>query len=119
MFEDSEYSEPAKAFQEAGHTVVTIEKEKGKKITGKNKEVEVTIDESIDSVDPSDYDALFIPGGFSPDQLRADDRFVQFVKAFMDEKNPFLLFAMVHNCSLRQNHLMAEMQQVIHQSKWI
>ncbi|MEB6550739.1 type 1 glutamine amidotransferase [Heyndrickxia sporothermodurans] len=98
MFEDSEYSEPTKAFQEAGHTVVTIEKEKGKKITGKNKEVEVTIDESIDSVDPNDYDALFIPGGFSPDQLRADDRFVQFVKAFMDEKKP--VFAICHGPQL-------------------
>lgn len=31
MFEDSEYSEPARAFEEAGHTVTTIEMEKGKR----------------------------------------------------------------------------------------
>ncbi|CAH0345203.1 type 1 glutamine amidotransferase domain-containing protein [Bacillus sp. CECT 9360] len=90
MFEDSEYSEPAKAFQEAGHTVVAIEREKGKTVKGKNEEVTVTIDESIDNVTPADFDALFIPGGFSPDLLREDERFVTFAKTFMDEKKPVL-----------------------------
>ncbi len=37
MFEDSEYSEPAKAFEEAGHTVTTIEMMKRKTVKG-NKE---------------------------------------------------------------------------------
>ncbi|MFZ3578530.1 type 1 glutamine amidotransferase domain-containing protein [Virgibacillus sp. DJP39] len=90
MFEDVEYTGPAKAFKEAGHEVVTIEKEKGKKVTGKNGEAKVTIDENIDDVNPDNYDALFIPGGFSPDQLRADERFVAFSKHFMDVKKPVL-----------------------------
>lgn len=98
MFEDSEYSEPAKAYEEAGHTVVAIEKEKGKTVKGKQGQTEVTIDESIDSVSPDDFDALFLPGGFSPDQLRADDRFVQFTKAFMDAKKP--VFAICHGPQL-------------------
>lgn len=42
MFEDVEYTDPAKAFKDAGHKVVTIEKEKGTTVTGKNKEVEIT-----------------------------------------------------------------------------
>ena len=86
MFEDVEYTDPAKAFKDAGHEVVTIEKEKGKQVTGKNKQATVTIDYGIDDVNPSDFDALFIPGGFSPDILRADERFVTFAKHFMDEK---------------------------------
>ncbi|MCO4130306.1 DJ-1/PfpI family protein, partial [Enterobacter kobei] len=69
MFEDSEYTEPAKSFKEAGHEVVTIEFEAGKTVTGKQKEAEVKIDKSIDDVTPDEFDALFIPGGFSPDQL--------------------------------------------------
>ncbi|WP_409291524.1 type 1 glutamine amidotransferase domain-containing protein [Peribacillus sp. SCS-37] len=97
-FEDSEYRDPAQAFKEAGHTVVTIEKEAGKTVKGKQGEVEVSIDESIDSVKPEDFDALFIPGGFSPDQLRADERFVQFAKSFMDEKKP--VFAICHGPQL-------------------
>lgn len=98
MFEDSEYIEPTRAFMDAGHEVVSIEKEKGKNIAGKQGEIKTTIDESIDNVNPADFDALFIPGGFSPDLLREDDRFVQFAKSFMDEKKP--VFAICHGPQL-------------------
>ncbi|WP_370222895.1 type 1 glutamine amidotransferase domain-containing protein [Cytobacillus sp.] len=98
MFEDSEYTEPAQAFKEAGHEVVTIEKEQGKAVKGKQGEATVQIDQSIDNVNSKDFDALFLPGGFSPDQLRADDRFVQFTKSFMDEKKP--VFAICHGPQL-------------------
>ncbi len=47
---------------------------------------------------PEDFDALFIPGGVSPDNLRADDRFVNFAKHFMDEKKP--VFAICHGPQL-------------------
>ena len=40
----------------------------------------VKIDKSIDEVHPADFDALLIPGGFSPDLLREDDRFGEFAK---------------------------------------
>ncbi|MDQ1143680.1 protease I [Bacillus sp. SORGH_AS 510] len=89
-FEDSEYSDPVQAFQEKGHTITVIEMEKGKTVKGKQGQSEVTIDESIDDVSPEDFDALFIPGGFSPDILRADERFVTFAKSFMDAKKPVL-----------------------------
>lgn len=98
MFEDVEYTAPAQSFKEAGHEVVTIEKEKGKTVKGKQGEAAVAIDESIDNVKPQDFDALFLPGGFSPDQLRADDRFVRFAKSFMDEKKP--VFAICHGPQL-------------------
>ena len=98
MFEDVEYTEPTKAFNEAGHEVFTIEKEAGKKVTGKQGEATVTIDKGIDEVSPEDFDALFLPGGFSPDQLRADDRFVKFTKAFMDAQKP--VFAICHGPQL-------------------
>ena len=67
-------------------------------VTGKNGEVNVTIDYGIDDVKPEEFDALFIPGGFSPDILRADDRFVQFAKYFMDAKKP--VFAICHGPQL-------------------
>ncbi|WP_339230782.1 type 1 glutamine amidotransferase domain-containing protein [Oceanobacillus sp. FSL K6-2867] len=98
MFEDVEYTSPAEAFKEAGHEVITIEKEKGNQVTGKNKETTLTIDNGIDDVNPDDFDALFIPGGFSPDLLRADDRFVKFAKQFMDAKKP--VFAICHGPQL-------------------
>lgn len=90
MFEDVEYTDPSKAFNDAGHEVFTIEKEAAKEVKGKQGEAVVTIDKGIDDANPDDYDALFLPGGFSPDQLRADDRFVKFTKSFMDAKKPVL-----------------------------
>lgn len=40
-------------------------------------------DKGIDEVRVDDYDCLFIPGGYSPDQLRADPRFVAFTRDFV------------------------------------
>lgn len=98
MFEDSEYTEPAKALREAGHTLTVIEKNKGETVTGKSENTEVSIDASIDEIKPEEFDALFIPGGFSPDILRADDRFVTFSKSFMDDQKP--VFAICHGPQL-------------------
>src|SRR5699024_9651329 len=98
MFEDIEYTDPEKAFKDAGYKIEVIESEKGNKITGKNNEITLTADVGIDNVNPDDYDALFIPGGFSPDQLRADERFVAFAKHFMDVKKP--VFAICHGPQL-------------------
>lgn len=97
LFEDSEYTVPAEAFKEAGHEVITIEKEAGTEIKGKKGE-KLTVDKGIGDVTPEDFDALLIPGGFAPDILRADDRFVAFVKAFMDDRKP--VFAICHGPQL-------------------
>ncbi|WP_368653787.1 type 1 glutamine amidotransferase domain-containing protein [Ornithinibacillus sp. 4-3] len=90
LFEDVEFTSPKEALEEAGHELVTIEKEKGNTVTGKSEGTKVTIDKGIDDVKPEDFDALFIPGGFSPDILRADERFVAFAKHFMDKKKPVM-----------------------------
>ncbi|AYC30413.1 type 1 glutamine amidotransferase domain-containing protein [Paenisporosarcina cavernae] len=98
MFEDVEFTGPSDALNEAGHEVFTIEKEAGKEVKGKQGEAVIKIDYGIDDVNPSDFDALLLPGGFSPDQLRGDERFVSFAKAFMDEKKP--VFAICHGPQL-------------------
>ncbi|MFY0760599.1 type 1 glutamine amidotransferase domain-containing protein [Metabacillus dongyingensis] len=97
-FEDSEYTEPAKAYQEAGHQLTVIENEKGKTVKGKQGQETIKVDASIDEVNADDFDALFIPGGFSPDILRADDKFVTFTKKFMDDNKP--VFAICHGPQL-------------------
>ncbi|WP_050616183.1 type 1 glutamine amidotransferase domain-containing protein [Bacillus testis] len=97
-FEDVEYTQPAEAFKKEGHEVVTIEKEAGATVKGKQGEAEVKIDKGIDDVKAEDFDALFIPGGFSPDQLRGDERFVKFAKSFADANKP--IFAICHGPQL-------------------
>lgn len=98
LFEASEFTEPKKALTEAGHNVVVIEKEKGNTVKDKTGDKAVAVDESIDDVNPSDFDAMLIPGGFSPDILRADDRFVTFAKKFMNSKKP--VFTICHGPQL-------------------
>ncbi|MGP4059694.1 type 1 glutamine amidotransferase domain-containing protein [Halobacillus litoralis] len=98
MFEDVEYTQPAEAFKNEGHEVTNIEWEAGKEVTGKQGDATVKIDTSIEDVKPDDFDALLIPGGFSPDILRGDEKFVSFVKHFMDEKKP--VFAICHGPQL-------------------
>ena len=98
MFEDVEYTDPVKAYKEAGHEVVTIGFERGQTVEGKNGKEKVEIQQGIDEVKAEEFDALFIPGGFSPDLLRGDERFVSFTKAFMDAKIP--VFAICHGPQL-------------------
>lgn len=98
LFEDSEYTEPAEAFRSAGHELVHLELESGKTIKGKKDGVEVKIDKSVDDVKASDFDALLIPGGFSPDKLRAHDGPVKFVKDFFETDRP--IFSICHGPQL-------------------
>lgn len=97
MFEDAEYTSPKGALEAAGHELITIDTTAGIEVEGKHGE-KVKIDKDIDEVSASEFDALFIPGGFSPDILRVDDRVVAFVKEFMDEMKP--TFAICHGPQL-------------------
>lgn len=82
MFEDSEFRIPMETFKSKGYQVDIIGKKAGETVKGYRGDVTTTIEKSIDDVSPQDYDLLFIPGGHSPDVLRADPRFVDFVKDF-------------------------------------
>jgi protease I len=90
LFEDAEYSKPAEAFEKAGYKLTNIGLKKGKVVTGKKQEVKVQIDDQVNNISADDFDALFIPGGYSPDKLRANDDAVQFVKDFVTSGKPVL-----------------------------
>ena len=65
LFEDSEYTEPMKALQEAGHELVNIGLKAGETVKGKKKETPVQIDMAFREASVNDFDALLIPGGSS------------------------------------------------------
>lgn len=85
---------PVKAYKDAGHTVDVISDEAGKIIKGKNGE-ELKADKGIEEVSASDYDALLVPGGFSPDLLRINPKNGDFARAFMEADKP--VFAICHD----------------------
>jgi protease I len=83
-YEDSELRVPVEAFRRAGHEVVLVGLERGQTLHGKKGKDRVVTDVAVDDAQPEEFDALFIPGGHSPDYLRADDRMVRFVQGFRD-----------------------------------
>jgi protease I len=89
-YEDSEFSKPYDEFMAGGHQVVVIGAKAGQELTGKKGESRTRTAKGIDEVRPDQFEALFIPGGQSPDKLRADERFVEFVKPFMADGRPVL-----------------------------
>ncbi|OLC21485.1 MAG: protease [Chloroflexi bacterium 13_1_40CM_4_65_16] len=93
-FEDSEFREPHDAFRDAGHEVTVVGLEARSVLEGDKGKVRATVDKSFRDVKPDQFDALFIPGGSSPDKLRAHDEAVAFVKAFMRAGKP--VFAICH-----------------------
>ena len=86
-FEESELTEPLAALQDAGADVDVISDHdgeiKGLKHTqpGQN----ITVDKTLDEMDPHDYDALILPGGaINADNLRMNDKARQVIRSFMD-----------------------------------
>ena len=69
---------PLEALREAGHDVDLLGVKAGEKVKGK-KGTEVTVDAAVTDKDAKSYDALVIPGGYSPDHLRMDKDVVRFV----------------------------------------
>ena len=89
-FEDSEFQQPYDAFVKEGHQITVIGLEPGKELKGKKGQVTVKAQAGIDQVSPNQFDALFVPGGNSPDHLRGNPKMVSFAKAFFDASKPVL-----------------------------
>lgn len=97
-FEDVEYTKPAEAFQKNKHKVINIGLKKGSTVKGKRHNTKVTIDKSVENAQVEDYDALLIPGGYSPDKLRAHKEPIDFVKDFVESGKP--VFIICHAAQL-------------------
>lgn len=97
-FEDSEFQKPADAFRAAGHEMCVIGVKAGEELKGKKGTVSQKAEKSIDEVKATDYDALFIPGGGSPDHLRVNDKVVAFTREMFMAGKP--VFAICHGPQL-------------------
>lgn len=90
-FEQSELTKPRQALEEAGARTQVVSPTE-KRIRGWDKKDwgdEVKVDVALKSADPSQYDALLLPGGImNPDHLRMDPDAVKFVKSFIDHGKP-------------------------------
>jgi protease I len=79
-FEDSEFRKPYDALRKAGHDVDILGAEGGITVNGKKGREQVKLEASVEEKDPGSYDALVIPGGYSPDHLRTNEAMVDLVR---------------------------------------
>ena len=97
-FEDSEFRKPYDALREAGHRVEILGAKQGVSVTGKKGHEKVNIEGAAGDADAADFDALVIPGGYSPDHLRMEPDVVDFVRDMVAGKK--LIAAVCHGPQL-------------------
>jgi protease I len=78
-FEDSEFRTPYDALCDAGHEIEVIGAKAGDHVHGKKGTEHVELEAAASDRDPHEFDAVVIPGGYSPDHLRTDKGVVAFV----------------------------------------
>ncbi|WP_456275207.1 type 1 glutamine amidotransferase domain-containing protein [Bacillus sp. AK128] len=86
-FEDLELWYPVLRLREEGAKVVIVGEKADEKYVGKYG-VPITSDLSFKDVNPDEYDAILVPGGWSPDLLRRYDEVLNMVKAMDKQKKP-------------------------------
>ncbi|RZL16200.1 MAG: type 1 glutamine amidotransferase [Pedobacter sp.] len=90
-FEESELNGPVLRLREEGAVVHIISSKEGKIKGWKdgNWASEVSVDVTLSSADPKEYDGIVLPGGvINPDKLRVNNAAVEFVKAFFEAGKP-------------------------------
>ncbi|MCD6558274.1 MAG: type 1 glutamine amidotransferase [Palaeococcus sp.] len=85
-FEDLELIYPLHRLKEEGHEVYVASFRKGQ-ITGKH-DYSVKVDLTFDEVDPSNFDALVLPGGKAPEVVRLNEKAVSVVKKMFEKGKP-------------------------------
>lgn len=89
--EQVELEQPLQAVREAGADVDLVSLQAGEVEMWKHfdKGDKIKAEKAVSDADASDYDALVLPGGVAnPDQLRADEDAVAFVRAFFEQDKP-------------------------------
>jgi protease I len=87
-YEDQEFQVPFDRLREAGHEITVIGMEKGAEVTGKRGKSRFVTEADPDMVEPAEFDALVVPGGYAPDKLRTDGRVVDFVRSMARSEKP-------------------------------
>jgi protease I len=86
-FEDLELWYPVLRLREEGAAVHIVGEEANKKYIGKYG-VPIESDIAFSEVTIDDYDAILVPGGWSPDKLRRYEEVLQMVRVMNEKQKP-------------------------------
>lgn len=79
-FDDVAYRLPRERLESAGVEVRVVGMKRGARLLGRLGDERAFVDSGIDEVHPGDFAAIYIPGGQSPDKLRAHPKVVTLVR---------------------------------------
>ncbi len=102
-FEEIDLVEPRRALEEAGAivTIVGVDERARQRLRGKrglDDGQSVRAEELVGDCTAEDFDALLVPGGTSPDDIRTDREVHRFVREFDTLKKP--MFAIGHGAQV-------------------
>jgi len=97
-FDEQEFRQPYNQLKQEGAEITVVGVEAGQLLIGHHRQEEVMTDEGFDNVSPDEFDALIIPGGYSPDKLRLSQKAVDFVRGMYEQGK--LIAAICHAPSL-------------------
>ncbi|WP_290783960.1 type 1 glutamine amidotransferase domain-containing protein [Exiguobacterium sp. UBA6309] len=86
-FEDLELWYPVHRLREEGAIVDVVGEKADETYIGKYG-VPIKSNKTFDEINPSEYDAILVPGGWSPDLLRRFDSVLNMVRHFDQNKQP-------------------------------
>jgi protease I len=89
--EEVELTKPWQAVKEAGGTPELVAPEKGEvqAFNHLDKGSTYEVDKTLDDADPGSYDGVVLPGGVAnPDQLRTDERAIEFLRGIFSAGKP-------------------------------
>lgn len=96
-FEQIELTSPKEAIENAGGETTIVSLKHGRIQGNKHRDYGdwFDVDTTVEKTSASDYDALLIPGGlFNPDALRTNEKAIDFVNQFFEQKKP--VFSICH-----------------------
>ncbi|AUX23238.1 glutamine amidotransferase [Sorangium cellulosum] len=88
MFEDSEFRVPYDRVRSAGHEAVLVGLAAGKELVGKRGKETIRTERAAEDVSEDDFDAVVIPGGYSPDHVRTSTAAVGLVRNAFNQGKP-------------------------------
>lgn len=112
-FEDPEFQVPYQRLLDAEHTVIVASTHAPEALAGKRRRQTAFSERRTDELDPDVFDALVIPGGYSPDKLRLDPAAVSFTHEMAASGKP--VAAVCHAGSLL---IEAEVVRGVRMTSW-
>jgi protease I len=87
-FEDMDYIKPMEYLKGKGYELIHVGMKEGQTVKGRQREIQVKIDQAVTDVSAKTFDAMLIPRGYTLETLKEAKDVVELVKDFLESGKP-------------------------------